>query len=65
MDLSLQQQWMLQNWGEVTTEVNASLRQVHYTVKLFQLVRDPVEVNILIQANCSTGKKLIITFPIN
>ena len=46
IDLSHQQQWMLQNWGEVTVETDATLRQVHYTLKLFRLVRDPIEVTV-------------------
>ncbi|XP_046642711.1 uncharacterized protein LOC124327759 [Daphnia pulicaria] len=46
IDLSHQQQWMVQNWGEVTIETESSLRQVHYTLKLFRLVREPIQVNI-------------------
>lgn len=44
IQLSYQKQWMLHQWGEATTEVESSLRQVHYTLRLFRLIRDPVEV---------------------
>lgn len=44
IELSRQQQWMVQNWGEATIETDSTLRQVHYTLKLFRLVRDPIQV---------------------
>ncbi len=44
IDLTRQQQWMMVNWGEATTETDTALRQVHYTLRLFRLVRDPIQV---------------------
>lgn len=44
VDLTRQQQWMMINWGEATTETDTALRQVHYTLRLFRLVRDPIQV---------------------
>ena len=35
---------MVHQWGEATTEIDVSLRQVHYTLRLFRLVRGPIEV---------------------
>ena len=44
IELTYEQQWMIKEWGEATTEAEGTLRQVHYTLKLFRLVRNPIEV---------------------
>lgn len=44
IEFTYEQQWMLKEWGEATIEVEGALRQVHYTLKLFRLVRYPIEV---------------------
>ena len=43
-ELSTTKCCMVHQWGEATAEINASLRQVHYTLKLFRLVRGPIEI---------------------
>lgn len=53
-ELSTAKCCMIHQWGEATTEIDASLRQVHYTIRLFRLVRGPIEV--FTENKCSIGR---------